>query len=263
MNLKNFEDLCNEAISREDISEDYKPRIKIATAIFERLLGNELWNMRDFMDHYLYQYIMNTAPWTRNWLVWFADALRDIEGSNNFNKTLNSFKRSSLSREKFQILRNAYRFKQAGFEIAFEPPLLINNKSAESDIEIVNKKTTDTLLVEITEVNESDQSKEAWDSFSSMIDYLSRNYIGYQYSGELRRVVSDNTMEEIFRRIDNAVEKVNSDNLFQIIDIENLIKLAIGKYDDPYLPNWCEKNGYQINAFSGPGVTVDETHRTK
>jgi len=261
---KNWDKLIQHCEVLEGLTDFEREKAKHAFHFLREELGEEFLNEAFDKRHPICQYIINLAPWTRKWLTWFAEALKELRRQENYSSLLNRIKDESKFNEGLSVLEFAYKFSKAGFEVSIDPVIKISNREKIPDLMLIDKDTREKLFVEVSEVG---KSRLVWNAFQTMqriIDPLWSSVPFIHYCGQIHKILSQPHLEFIVKKIKEITEKVKEENSFQELVIEDVIEIGIAPEKDiQLLEKWAAERGLKVGEFSGPPFNVDEILRTK
>ncbi len=125
---KNWNKLIEHCEVLEELTDFEKENAKRAFQILREELGEDFLDYAFNKRHPICQYIMNLAPWTRKWITWFAEALRELKEQENYYSLLNRIKDENKFSEGLSVLEIAYKFSKAGFKITVDPQVKISER---------------------------------------------------------------------------------------------------------------------------------------
>ena len=85
--LEDYEDwekLIHHCQIIEDLSEFEKEKAKRAFQLLRQEFGEKFLHDAFENNHPICGNIRNLAPWTRKWIIWFADALKEVKSQENY-----------------------------------------------------------------------------------------------------------------------------------------------------------------------------------
>jgi len=256
-------------IDEINVNEAYigleRQKIRKAFEILQKYLGDDFLTEKYMKGHCLSLKLVNFAPWTRQWLIWFSDCLEAVSRFGNFDAIINDFKKPELSRERFLIMRNAYRFEMSGFNVIFEPIIDVNGSRKKPDLLIENSKTQEQIFVEISELNDSDQTRE----INAMMMNVFMRLIQIRdivFAGTVHVLLSEESIDELFIRLNVLAEKAKANKIMQEL-CNDKIHVVLADKDNYDFKEWCGRNGFasdgKSGGLNGPSFNVDEVQRTK
>jgi hypothetical protein len=95
--------------------------------------------------HPICYYITNLAPWTRKWIIWFAEALEELKNQENYSSLLKRIKDKTKFEEGVSILEIGFKFSKAGFKITIDPITEVSERKKIPDLKIIDKDTEKEL----------------------------------------------------------------------------------------------------------------------
>src|SRR3990170_232796 len=226
---RNWEKLIQHCEFIEGLTDVEREKAKRAFQLLRTELGQDFLSVAFDIGHPIIQNIVNLAPWTRKWIAWFAEALKELKDQENYSSLLNRITDKDKFSEGFSVLEIAYKFSKAGFRISIDPSIDVSGRTKVPDIKTVNEGVGDELFVEVSILGESERHRDA-----------------------------------IVKEIEEVVKKVKKETSFQELIVEDVIEIGIAPENDKqFLEKWARERGWKVGEFSGPPFDVDEVLRTK
>ncbi len=262
--FRNWDKLIQHCELLEDLTTYEKDEAKRAFEFLNGELG------KDFLDeihnryHVLTPYILNFAPWTRKWIAFFADMLKEVKDFENYSSLLKRLKDNKQSEEALTVLEPAYKFSKEGFKIFFDTKIDFLKKSTIPDFKVVTEDGQEILFVEVSKHEESDRQKGALKTMERITEFLWRSVPSLHYCGRIYKSLAAKHLEDIAKKVEKTVEKVREYNSFQKLIIEDIIEIGIAhESDKEILQKWALERGLEVGKFSGPPIDVDEVQRIR
>ncbi|MBU7048513.1 MAG: hypothetical protein HXS54_18935 [Theionarchaea archaeon] len=244
---------------------------KMAQEAFQWLrkeFGEEFLNCAFETQHPICRYISNLAPWTRIWLIWFVETLKELKGTmrkleySQFKEKLKNsaheseFRNNTQFGERIAVLRIAEKFDRDIFDISFDPEIRVSEKAKMPDLKLVEKDTGEEIFIEISTTHESEEERDV----GQIMTIIRRNLVGFHqiwYSGRLKEKFSrerlGEELEEITGKVRKTIERVKKENRFQEVPTNNKIELGMAPVSDrKSLEKWAVRRG-----LSPTGRSID------
>ncbi len=249
----------------EELTDFEKQMAKRAFQFLRQEFGNDFLIKALSEKHPICWNLVNMAPWTRRWITWFADALKELKKAQNYSSLLERLKNKDKFHEGHSVLEAGYKFSKIDFSVAIDPPVDISGNTKVPDLKIVNGDTKEDLFVEISIVGESMVQKEASQAMDKIImEPLWRGVPFMHFCGRLHKVLAKRHLEDIAKKVEGLVKEAKKDNSFHDLIIEDVIELGIApESDKEILEKWASGRGFKVGEFSGPPYNVDEIARAK
>lgn len=236
-------------------------------------------------------YFANSAPRARLSLIRFVDSLKALATAPNFETVLRRIKKrikkaEDLSHigEGLSVIDVAHKFFQSGFDVEFEPNVVVANHLGEEvpklpDMKIINKMTGEEIIVEVSRMCAgkhqsltSHTYEVIWNVLvhegmhsdpEALKDILHPRYI-LPYA-LIHRGIEDIELKVIVDRIRALINQVRAGGKFSQMIIPDTIEVGIASYDDHYLAReWAAERGIRETSFvEGPDILKDEIARAK
>lgn len=206
--------------------------------------------------------LTNKAPWTREWLIWLATALKDLEGAPGFNKVRRKLltTRPNLAPvgEAESLMWVGHTLHAHGFDVGFEPT--IKGFSRVPDILVQHPNQPESLYVEVTELFEGECERNA----SRMWNLVSRtaDESGLEFRFKCHSIVEGPALAALVREVRALLDTALSEGRFQQLRVPGVLDFAVApKHDAEALNKWSELTGAQ--SREGAPVPIDEVSRVK
>ena len=125
---KNWDKLIQHCEVIEGLTDFERERAKRAFQILRKELGENFLDYAFDKRHPIRQYLVNLAPWTRKWITWLAEALKELREQENYSSLLNRIKDENKFDEGLSVLKIAYKFSKAGFKIVVDSQVKISDE---------------------------------------------------------------------------------------------------------------------------------------
>lgn len=246
----------------EGLSSVEKEKAKHAFVIVKDTFGT---NPQSLLEnrHPIISDLVNRAPWTRTWFVYFANALEELQQHENGQKILTKLKNSNWYHKTLLELDVAMALEKAGFNIVFYPNLEKNEKVP--DLKIINKETKEEFFVEVSELGSSIQERESYETFDKIAMHIFRNARTEKgesllYRGRVNKYLSQPNLERIISKIDTLIRNTRKSGFEELVE-DNVIELAFAKSEYlNELKSWGTRRNIQ-EGLLGPSYDVDENYR--
>jgi hypothetical protein len=224
----NWDKLIQHSQIIEKLTPFEKEKVKRAFQFLREELGEEFLKDAFNEGHPICEYIRNLAPWTRKWIIWFAEALSELKNQENYPSLLNRIKDKTKFEEGISILKFGFKFSKAGFKLIVDPIVEISEEKKKiPDLKLIDKDTEEELFVEIAQLGPSEIEEQAHQTMEAIINTLWRHIPSINYCGRVHKTLSKKHLNEIIRKIEETIEKVKKDNSFHELSIEDIIEIGI------------------------------------
>jgi hypothetical protein len=218
-------------IQHSQILEGFTPfekeKCKRAFQFLKEELGEEFLKVAFSEGHPICYYITNLAPWTRKWIIWFAEALEELKNQENYSSLLKRIKDKTKFEEGVSILEIGFKFSKAGFKITIDPITEVSERKKIPDLKIIDKDTEEELFVEFSHCGPSEIEKRVHQTMDAITNILWHSIPFLHYSGRVHKTLSKKHLAEIIKKIEEMVEKVKKDNTFHELVIDDVIEIGI------------------------------------
>jgi len=259
-----WEKLALHCRTLDELTELEKEKASRAFRFLGKEFGNDFLKSAFVNYHPIYYFITNTAPWTRRWIIRFADEIKELKDKEKFSSLLERLKDKKKFGEGLSVLKVSYKFSKAGFIVAFDPSVEISGKSKIPDLRVYNQGSDEKLFIEVSIQRESIIHKEAWETMRKISVLTWGNLPHMSHCGRIHKILSEKHLDDIVMKVRKMIEKVHKENEFQELVIEGVIEIGMApKEDREILEKWASGRGLKVGEFSGPSFDVDEISRTR
>jgi len=262
--FRNWEKLIQHCEKIEGFTDFEKEKCKRAFQFLREELGDNFLERAFDEQHPICLYLVNLAPWTRKWIIWFAEALKELRKAKNYSNLLNRIKDGNRFSEGLSVLESAYKFSKAGFEITIDPPVDVSKREKIPDLKLIDEDTKEESFVEVSILGESKASRDAFQTMDKIIQSLWPYVPFIHYCGRIYKAISERHLNEIVKKIKEVAERAKNENQFHELVIEDTIEVGIApESDKQLLEKWAEERGLKVGEVIGPLIDVNEILRTK
>lgn len=106
-----------------ELSQVEKKNARATFVHLEKQFGPDFLNTAFVSQHPLTGYLVNSAPWTRRWFIWFGKLLLCAKDYKNFDKVAKKLQNVKKFDEALLDLDFACRLGRSGFEVEFYPKI--------------------------------------------------------------------------------------------------------------------------------------------
>lgn len=214
--------------------------------------------------HPIYEYIVNLVPWTRKWMTWFAEALKELKGQENYSSLLGRIKDRDKFGEGISVLGVAYKFSKAGFNISIDPSVDVSGHKKIPDLKLIDRDTKEELFVEVCVLGKSKIERNAFQTMEKVTGALWRSIPFLHYCGRINKTLSKRHLDHIVKKIEKTVEKVKREGIFQELIVDDVVEIGIApERDKQFLEKWSAERELKVGEFCGPPFDVNHLLRTK
>ncbi|MDA2925758.1 hypothetical protein MYX78_00755 [Acidobacteria bacterium AH-259-G07] len=162
------------------------------------------------------------------------------------------------------FLELGQKFHKARFKVTFEAKAAVPGGTKVPDLRIIDKKTGETIYVEVSDLIQSCAEKDSCNTFRTITNSLSTQSPRVRYCGQLHKTLSKPHLNELMQRIIETVQRARKKNTLEELVIEDVIELAVVREEKEHLLQpWASKRGYKPNQFSASSPDPNEIVRTR
>jgi len=261
---RNWDKLSEQCNTIEGLTTFEKEKCKRAFQFLKKELGEDFLDISLDTGHPFTWYIITSASWTRKWLIWFAEALKEVKKQENYSSLMERLKNKDKFPEALSILKPAYNFLREGFNIIFDPKVIIKKRSKVPDLKIINKENNEGLFVEVSILGKAKNHRDAFRTENEIFQPILKSTPFLYFSGKIHKILTEKHLQEIVKELHRIIDKAKSENAFQELIKEDVIEIAIAPESDKHvLEHWAKERGLKTGEVSGPSVDSNEIIRTK
>lgn len=260
-----WEKLTEHSGTMDGLTELEKEKVKRAFKLLSNEFGADFLR-NAFANHhpFINQYITNLAPWTRKWIIWFAESINELKNQEGYPNLLKRLKNKEKFAEGLSVLEIGYKFSKAGFNISIDPSVNVSGQRKIPDLKLSDKDTEEQLFAEVSILGESKIARDAFQTMQRITEPLWRSVPFVRYCGRIHKTLSERHLAYIAKKIEEIAEKVKRESIFQELFVEDVIEIGMATENEKQLlEKWAEERGLKVGEFSGPSFDVDEVLRTK
>ncbi|MFC1650659.1 hypothetical protein ACFL2X_03740 [Candidatus Latescibacterota bacterium] len=261
---KNWKKLAKHCNELNGLSDFEKVKCERAFQFLKEEFGESFLEDAFKEHHPFVEYISNTAPWTRKWIIWFTEAIKESKFHNNYQSLLNRLIKADTFAEGFSVLEIAFKFTKIGYLITFDPSISVSGRNKKPDIKLIDKDNEEELYIEVSLQNESVKSKQISKTMEAIHEPLWKHVPYLNYSGRIYKSLSDIHLRDIVKKIELATTKTIEENAFNEVSVNGIIDIGIAPINEKEtLKLWAKEKNLKDGEFIGPSYDVDEIIRTK
>ncbi len=209
---KSWDRLKQHCDTLEGFTAFEKEEAKRAFEVLRKELGGKFPTIVFDDGHILSQFIINTAPWTRKWLTWFADAIRVVKRQENYLRLIDRIKDKDKFSEVLSILKPAYKFSKVGFRICFDPSITFQKKSKIPDLKLTNKENSEDLFVEVSILKKAKNHRDAFTTEFKISEPIWECTPFLLFSGKIHKVLYGKHLLDTVKEVEELTEKTKKEN---------------------------------------------------
>ncbi len=265
--LQNYTDwnaLIDHCDSIEKFTHLEREKAKRAFKLLRKEFGDSFLKNALKARHPIFEHLLNMAPWTRKWIIWFADAIKELKDQENYNCLLKRLRDAAKFPEALSVLEIAYALCRAGFAIYIDPPVDTSGRTKIPDLRARDPDNDEEFFVEVSIQRQSEVEKEAWHTFQRIRNVLWSSVPFIHYCGRVHKTLSERHLDQVLKKVKKALDAYKTHETFQEVIIEGILELGIASESDKeILQKWAVERGFKVGEFFGPSFDVDEVLRTK
>jgi hypothetical protein len=258
MEIENWDYWIDEIDTIENLTNIEKEKSKKALREIQQFFNKDVQSLLE-SRHQFINYLVNRVAWTRKWFVHFIDAIESTKHQINSELLIDGIKDAEKFYSVLFELDIANRFIKSGFNVEFYP--LIETKKV-PDFKITNPSTNEIFYVEVTEQMQSDQAREATETFDRIShELLMRIHPSKRLIclGKIYKHLSEPHLQDVISKISEMIEKCDKSGFEEFV--EDSAAFAFAKEENREdLKKWGDAHNVHSH-LEGPSYDVDEIHR--
>jgi hypothetical protein len=250
--------------SLDELSGLEKKKAKRAFKVLQKQFGDSFLKSAFDARHPIFEYLINRAPWTRKWIIWFADAIGELKSQENHESLFARLQDAEKFPEALSVLEIACHLCRVGFTISVDPKVEISGGIKIPDLKACDVDNREEFFVEVSIQRTSEVEQEAWQTFERIHSLFWRSVPFIHYCGRVHKTLADKHLDQILKKVENILENCTKEGAFQEIVVKGVIEIGIApEGDKEILHEWAVERGLKVGEFSGPSYDVNEVLRTK
>jgi len=261
---EDWDRLIQDCQTIEDLSEIEKEKARLAFEFLRVEFGEDFLHRVSQSYHPLFfYYIVNTSPWTRKWIIRFADSLKEMKNNKNYSSLLKRLKDSKMFNDGNSVLEAASKFSKAGFQIIFDQKIEVDGVIKKPDLKIIDSETKEELFIEVTVLGESKSQRDIHFTLTSICNLLMNSAQFMVHRGRLYKALSPKHLKDVLKKIEETIEMVKRENSFQELVIDDVIEIGFAPQNDfEILKKWASERGIDA-SLCGPRTDGNEIVRIR
>lgn len=271
-----------------ELTESDRQLVKASFQYLRQVLGEGFLRRADRQRNPLFfWYFRNAAPRARLSMTRFVDALRALEGANNYDRLLRRIKRPKNFdhdlAEADSLIEVAHKFSCSGFDVEFEPSVQVTNvhgvvRTKKPDLKLLDGKTGQEVYVEVSRLRKSAGQNltsrtyhtiwnvvhnAMWLDPEALKDITNpRHVLPFAI---IHRGIEEDELRDIVSQLQALIEKARAGLEFSELIIPDTIEVAVASYDHHERGReWASARGMrEADLVQGPNILTDEIARTK
>jgi hypothetical protein len=226
---------------------------KIANILGEHFLEEVLKD-----GHPIFQYLANTAPWTRLWLIRFANILTSFEDSSNFDQLIKKLRYAEGYLAVMSELEVANRFRRLDYQIDFYP-----KTSSRYISDFLAKKDNACVYFEVSNINWSEEKRKSVRTFDE-IALVPYTVFEVETAGKIYKSLSRPRIQGLKREINHCIEKAKMEKRLLTLSIPGIIDFAVAPRTlSQEVTKWRTEIGMGDHNWEGPLYDSNELSRIR
>jgi hypothetical protein len=246
----------HENLVKEDkhLNDAEKETVLASFDRIKRIMGEDFLKRVVETRNPVMQYFLNTAPWTRFWLVDFSNMLSALKDSPNVEKLQSRLAAGKEYNSAVSELEVAHRFKKAGFFVEF----YVKHGKRDCDLRVTKGKTE--LYVEVANVGWSVEELKAF-HILDMFSPPSMTNREVRIGGKIYKILSRPRIVELKKQLDACIQEAKQKQRCIFLDRPGIVDLIIcPRSRSDQMSRWLKKRSLSSD-LEGPSFDVDEVKR--
>ncbi len=259
-----WEELREGCDSIEGLSIPERREAQNALRLLEDMFGSDFPAVAYADGHPMREYLLNRVPWTRRWLIHFAEVLEKLPLWENYQSLEERLRNRTGFGEGLSVLETAYKFSTGGFAVSVDPLVEIGRKPKKPDLKVQDASDGTELFVEVSVLYESQAVREAYRISQTILFSLLPCRPKMHYSARLLKSLAPRHLSEVQDTVQRFIQECKGENKFGELILPKVIELAIAPDDERViLEDWARPRGLEVDGLSGPPFDSNEIARTK
>ncbi|MDB6019623.1 MAG: hypothetical protein JWR19_4112 [Pedosphaera sp.] len=256
--MLDWDALCKQSEDQTDLSENERRAAIEAFANLKRIFAGKFFDI----NHPLYYFFINRAPWTKQWAVWFCKVLQSLEAHPDFQALIADLESPLRHGERMTVLSMVERLLRAGFTVRFDPAVPVKGIQKKPDLLVQLASNTPGFFIEISGLHPSSKQREAHDVARQFFNALTPDMFGGCYSGRIERILAPMHLAEVLDDVRATVKSARENAIMQTLEVENVVHVAVGPASaENEIRVWAAQRGMKPNELTGPAYSVPELDR--
>jgi hypothetical protein len=241
-----------EACDSIDLPLVLKSRTKEAIAYLRQEFGADFLQVCYRTRHPFLDMVMNQAPWTREWLVWLADASRAVKACKGSKRLVRNLRKRERYAEALTFLELASSFLSVGFACEIEPLCTVGGVTKRPDLVFTDPESGERLYAEITACQPSDEVRKANRTRQVIDDALRPNSWGIRFCGSIRRILDEAELIDAVAAIQATIRVVVENGGRHEVPLADVNIAVVRVGDEKLLEEWAAHNHQSVDCLLGP-----------
>jgi len=226
--------------------------------------GQEIVNAPLKNDHPLAWMLLNRAPWTRQWLAWFAQSARDLSATQGFEGLLARLRDPRLYGEAISVFRVGARLFRSGFTVAFDQPIAVSGQDKRPDLRLAIQGESDWAYGEVTVLHTSQETLQAEATSQAICDAIIGASPELIHACRIIRPLAKPHLRQVVEEVRKVATRARVTGKLQSYFKEGVLQLGVAPVEDQAgLEAWASQTGNVTHCIEGPPIRTDEPRRTK
>jgi hypothetical protein len=242
----------------EYLSETEKQATIKAIEKIGKVLGQNFLEKSLRTGHPIFNYLVNTAPWTRHWLKELGDMFTAFQTSQHFNELCKKLEYTAGFLSGMSELEIAYRLHKHGLTIGFYP-----RTGSRYICDFQAQKDDSITYFEVSNIEWSEEKRKSMRTFDE-IALTPYNIFEVETAGKIYKTLSSPRIQEIKKRINYCVEKAKKEQKVVVLCEPGIIDFIVAPRNlSAEVSKWRIANGMKNCSWQGPPCNFDELVRIR
>lgn len=243
-----------------DLSVEEKGDVVAALEYYKKHFSNGFLKNTKFA-HPIKHHIANKAKHSTEWLIWLYKTMLSFENNErNFDvikRKVNKLKEATI--EGIPFLEIGSPLEKNGFNVEFEPQMIIEGFNGNPDMRITNVDNSEVLYIEVSTLFENKEMERMSSDYLKLNSFMEGRRI--RFAGRIHEPMSNADLRILEFKIKQLVRKCLESNKLKSLTLEeteNKLELAISKDDKiDALQEWANKRALRINEIQSQSITME------
>ena len=207
--------------------------------------------------------LTNAAPWTYEWLLWFANSLRRLAATQGYAELCSQLRDTIKYGAACTVLQVAERLEAVGLEVGFDIPAVVDGRKKIPDIWVRDAAADLSFYAEVSVMFTAQGHVDASVIFDRIVELFFRFYDDpMRYAGRILRPIAAEEVEGLIGRVWWEILEARRHRSLREVAIADTIILALAPEALAGAVNrWAENHKFEPGSFGAELPPVDEFMR--
>lgn len=244
-----------------DLENELSNQLRVKTInsfnTLDKIFGKKYYQETELLGTTFSSQLINSAPWSKEWIIWFAKSLDKLTDQSNFDSLLKRIKKRESFEEGLSVLEIASKFHGDNFLIDFDPNVLANGKHKQPDLMVTSRQTDERFYVEVSILDKSDKLS----NHQKITETIRWKFPWINFSGRLLSNLTNLQLRNLITEIEEQSKNILEKRELTVIYHYGIIELALAYLDDISIQEWATSKNLKVGSFVLPFDNIDPVRR--